>query len=281
MTVVELMYLIAVYSFAFGNAYHNYRRFIYGLHHLILAARESTIGRGILIVLHRFGHSIDFAAYQQLDKPELLAVWSILSGWGLCAPSQSKTVKCCNSDHFIIVLCLMTIFMFALIFLTEHVFLLVIIISLLSVVVVFPSYNKYAGTDKKKQKKILSKYKTAFSKKEYEGLIRLIELNPLNVVNFDEYLTARKKVNRYFTAMRAGCIANQYTPSYSLFAQLVPILLPEPRTDYNRKFVLLLLERLAWEDFPLEESAEVMLDAEALAALAEKINTLLCRGVSI
>jgi NADH-quinone oxidoreductase subunit K len=67
MMSVELMYLGAVSSFVlFGTVCHDSRGSIYGLLLLILAACESAIGLGILIVLHRFGRSIDFAAYQQL-----------------------------------------------------------------------------------------------------------------------------------------------------------------------------------------------------------------------
>lgn len=67
MMAVELMYLGAVTSFVlFGTSQHDHRASIYGLILLILAACESAIGLGILIVLYRFGRSIDFTAYQQL-----------------------------------------------------------------------------------------------------------------------------------------------------------------------------------------------------------------------
>jgi NADH-quinone oxidoreductase subunit K len=67
MMSIELMYLGAVTSFVlYGTVCHDSRGSIYGLLLLILAACESAIGLGILIVLYRFGRSIDFSAYQQL-----------------------------------------------------------------------------------------------------------------------------------------------------------------------------------------------------------------------
>lgn len=67
MMSVELMYLGVVTSFVlFGTATQDHRAAIYGLVLLIMAACESAIGLGILIVLYRFGRSIDFSAYQQL-----------------------------------------------------------------------------------------------------------------------------------------------------------------------------------------------------------------------
>jgi NADH-quinone oxidoreductase subunit K len=67
MMSVELMYLGAVTSFVlYGTSAHDHRASVYGLILLILAACESAIGLGILIVLYRFGRSIDFSAYQQL-----------------------------------------------------------------------------------------------------------------------------------------------------------------------------------------------------------------------
>ena len=67
MMSVELMYLGAVTSFVlYGTVAHDSRGSIYGLLLLILAACESAIGLGILIVLFRFGKTIDFADYQQL-----------------------------------------------------------------------------------------------------------------------------------------------------------------------------------------------------------------------
>jgi NADH-quinone oxidoreductase subunit K len=40
---------------------------IYALLLLIIAAAESAIGLGVLIVLYRFGNSIDFQDYQELN----------------------------------------------------------------------------------------------------------------------------------------------------------------------------------------------------------------------
>jgi NADH:ubiquinone oxidoreductase subunit K len=67
MMSIELMYLGAVSSFVLhGTIAHDTRGLIYGLLFLILAACESAIGLGILIVLYRFGRSIDFSAYEEL-----------------------------------------------------------------------------------------------------------------------------------------------------------------------------------------------------------------------
>lgn len=67
MMSVELMYLGAVSSFVlYGTVTHDARAAIYGLLFLILAACESAIGLGLLIVIYRFGRSIDFSAYEEL-----------------------------------------------------------------------------------------------------------------------------------------------------------------------------------------------------------------------
>lgn len=67
MMSVELMYLGAITSFVFyGVTSNDPRGSIYGLIFLVLAACESAIGLGIIIVLYRFGHSIDFSTYQEL-----------------------------------------------------------------------------------------------------------------------------------------------------------------------------------------------------------------------
>jgi len=67
MMAVELMYLGIVTSFImYGVACHDTKGYIYGLLFLVLAACESAVGLGILIVLYRFNRSIDFAAYQNL-----------------------------------------------------------------------------------------------------------------------------------------------------------------------------------------------------------------------
>lgn len=64
---VELRYLGIITSFVlYGQATNDPRGAIYGLLLLIRAACESAIGLGIIIVLYRFGRSIDFAAYQEL-----------------------------------------------------------------------------------------------------------------------------------------------------------------------------------------------------------------------
>jgi NADH-quinone oxidoreductase subunit K len=67
MMAIELMYLGAVSSFVlYGVACHDPRGAIYGLLFLILAACESAVGLGILIVLYRFDRTVDFDTYQQL-----------------------------------------------------------------------------------------------------------------------------------------------------------------------------------------------------------------------
>jgi NADH-quinone oxidoreductase subunit K len=67
MMTIELMYLGAVSSFVlYGTLCHDPRSSTYGLLLLILAACESAIGLGILIVLYRFGQTVDFKAFQTL-----------------------------------------------------------------------------------------------------------------------------------------------------------------------------------------------------------------------
>jgi NADH:ubiquinone oxidoreductase subunit K len=67
MMSVELMYLGAITSFVlYGTVAHDVHALIFGLLFLILAACESAVGLGILIVLYRFGNSIDFLNYEQL-----------------------------------------------------------------------------------------------------------------------------------------------------------------------------------------------------------------------
>lgn len=67
MMSIEMMYLGAVSSFVlYGTLCNDPRGAIYGLLLLILAACESAIGLGILIVLYRFGRAIDFNTYQHL-----------------------------------------------------------------------------------------------------------------------------------------------------------------------------------------------------------------------
>jgi NADH-quinone oxidoreductase subunit K len=67
MMSVELMYLGVVTSFIiYSVVCQNPSGSIYGLLLLVLAACESAIGLGILIVLYRFGRSIDFLTFQNL-----------------------------------------------------------------------------------------------------------------------------------------------------------------------------------------------------------------------
>lgn len=64
---IELMYLGITISFILVSvAASDPRGQIYAMILLILAAAESAIGLGILIVLFRFGKSIDFESYQEL-----------------------------------------------------------------------------------------------------------------------------------------------------------------------------------------------------------------------
>jgi NADH-quinone oxidoreductase subunit K len=64
---VELMYLGITISFILVSVVtHDPKGQIYAMILLILAAAESAIGLGILIVLFRFGKSIDFESYQEL-----------------------------------------------------------------------------------------------------------------------------------------------------------------------------------------------------------------------
>ena len=67
MLSIELMYLGIIMSFIiFSLAIADIKGQIYALIFLILAAGESAIGLGILIILFRFGKSIEFKAYQEL-----------------------------------------------------------------------------------------------------------------------------------------------------------------------------------------------------------------------
>lgn len=67
MMSVELMYLGIVTSFIlYGVICHDTRGAVYGLLFLVLAACESAVGLGILIVLYRFGRSIEFSDYETL-----------------------------------------------------------------------------------------------------------------------------------------------------------------------------------------------------------------------
>lgn len=67
MFCIELMYLGVTFCFilvAFSTL--DPKGQIYSLFFLVIAAAESAIGLGILIVLYRFGNSIDFERYQEL-----------------------------------------------------------------------------------------------------------------------------------------------------------------------------------------------------------------------
>lgn len=67
MMCIELMYLGAISSFVlYGTVMHDVQASSYGLFFLIMAACESAVGLGVLIVLYRFGRSIDFSDYEQL-----------------------------------------------------------------------------------------------------------------------------------------------------------------------------------------------------------------------
>lgn len=67
MFCIELMYLgITICFIIVSIASADPKGQIYAILLLILAAAESAIGLGVLIVLYRFGNSIEFQAYQKL-----------------------------------------------------------------------------------------------------------------------------------------------------------------------------------------------------------------------
>ena len=67
MFCIELMYLgITICFIIVSLATADPKGQIYAIILLVLAAAESAIGLGILIVLYRFGSSIDFQEYQEL-----------------------------------------------------------------------------------------------------------------------------------------------------------------------------------------------------------------------
>ena len=67
MLSVELMYLGIVSGFAVLSFFmYDIQGQIWALVVLILAASESAVGLGLLIVLFKYGRSIDFAQYQEL-----------------------------------------------------------------------------------------------------------------------------------------------------------------------------------------------------------------------
>lgn len=64
---IELRYLGVITSFViYGAALNDPRGYVYGLLLVILAACESAVGLGIILVLHRFGGTIDFKSYEEL-----------------------------------------------------------------------------------------------------------------------------------------------------------------------------------------------------------------------
>jgi len=67
MFCIEIMYLGITICFVIVSvATADPKGQIYAILLLVLAAAESAIGLGILVVLYRFGSSIDFKDYQQL-----------------------------------------------------------------------------------------------------------------------------------------------------------------------------------------------------------------------
>lgn len=67
MFCIELMYLgITVCFIIVSISTADPKGQIYAILLLILAAAESAVGLGLLIVLYRFGNSIDFQDYQEL-----------------------------------------------------------------------------------------------------------------------------------------------------------------------------------------------------------------------
>ena len=67
MLCIEIMYLgITVCFLIVSVATADPKGQIYGLILLIAAAAESAIGLGVLVVLYKFGNSIDFSDYQEL-----------------------------------------------------------------------------------------------------------------------------------------------------------------------------------------------------------------------
>lgn len=67
MMSVELMYLGAITAFVlYSSLTHSTDGAVYSLLILILAACESAIGLGLLILLYRFGRSIEFSYYEAL-----------------------------------------------------------------------------------------------------------------------------------------------------------------------------------------------------------------------
>ena len=67
MLSIELLYLGVVSSFLVaGIALNSVTALIYSLLFIVLAASESAIGLGLLIILFRFGKTIQFDSYRTL-----------------------------------------------------------------------------------------------------------------------------------------------------------------------------------------------------------------------
>lgn len=67
MLCIEIMYLgITICFLIVSVSVGDPKGQIYGLILLIAAAAESAIGLGVLVVLYKFGNSIDFSDYQEL-----------------------------------------------------------------------------------------------------------------------------------------------------------------------------------------------------------------------
>jgi len=67
MMCIELMYLSIIMSFlVHANVIQDPKGQIYALLFLIIAASESAVGLGLLIVLFRFGEAINYYQYTQL-----------------------------------------------------------------------------------------------------------------------------------------------------------------------------------------------------------------------
>jgi len=67
MLSIELMYLGVVSGFTIISiCLSEPTAQLYALTILILAASESAVGLGVLIVLFKYGRSIDFSSYQEL-----------------------------------------------------------------------------------------------------------------------------------------------------------------------------------------------------------------------
>jgi NADH-quinone oxidoreductase subunit K len=65
---IELMYFSITSGFIFtGWALNEAKGHIYALLLVVLAASESAVGLGILVVLYRFSKSIEFADYDEIQ----------------------------------------------------------------------------------------------------------------------------------------------------------------------------------------------------------------------